>query len=82
MRDDVFIEEAVGRAETMLTSARAYVFEVVGDLWTNLVNRGEPTQAQIAHVMTAPVKVIGVCVDVVQLGSRLQAARRLSNGPI
>lgn len=67
MRDDVFVQEAVGRAETMLTSARAYIFEVVGDLWTTLVNGGEPTPAQIAHVMTAPVHVIGVCVDVVQL---------------
>jgi indole-3-acetate monooxygenase len=50
----------VGRAETMLTSARAYIFEVVGDLWTTLVSGGEPTPAQIAHVMIAPIHVIGV----------------------
>jgi indole-3-acetate monooxygenase len=67
MCDEVLVQEAVGRAETMLTSARAYIFEVVGDLWTTLVSGGEPTPAQIAHVMIAPIHVIGVCVGVVQL---------------
>ena len=38
MCDDVFIQETVGRADTMLTSARAYVFEVMGDLWSMLAN--------------------------------------------
>ncbi len=42
MRDDVFIQETVGRAETMLTSARAYLFEVMGDLWATLVEGGNP----------------------------------------
>ena len=37
MRDDVFIQEAVGRAEMMLTSARAHLFEVIGDFWATLV---------------------------------------------
>ena len=67
MRDDVFVQEAVGRAETMLTSARAYQFEVMGDLWTTMVNGREPTPSQVAHFTTAPTHVIGVCVDVVQL---------------
>jgi indole-3-acetate monooxygenase len=67
MRDDVFVQEAVGRAETMLTSARAYQFAVMGDLWTTMANRREPTPSQVAHFTTAPTHVIGVCVDVVQL---------------
>jgi alkylation response protein AidB-like acyl-CoA dehydrogenase len=67
MRDEVFVQEAIGRAETMLTSARAHQFEVIGDLWTTLVGGGEPTPTQIAHFTTAPAQVIGACVDVVQL---------------
>jgi indole-3-acetate monooxygenase len=67
MRDDVFVQEAVGRAETLLTSARAYQFEVIEDLWTTLVKSGEPTPAQMAHFTTTHTHVIGVCVDVVQL---------------
>ena len=67
MRDDVFIQEAVGRADTMLTSARAYLFEVMGDFWDTLVNGEQPTPAQIARFTTAQTYVVGDCVDVVQL---------------
>jgi indole-3-acetate monooxygenase len=67
MRDEVFVQEAVGRAETMLTSARAYQFEVMGDLWTTLSNGEEPTPQQIARVTTAATHVMGVCADVVRL---------------
>jgi alkylation response protein AidB-like acyl-CoA dehydrogenase len=67
MRDDVFIQEAVGRADTMLTSARAYEFEVIGDLWTTLVNGSEPTPMQMARFTAAPTFIIGACVGAVQL---------------
>ncbi|MET1028916.1 MAG: acyl-CoA dehydrogenase family protein [Dongiaceae bacterium] len=67
VRDDVFVQEAIGRAETMLTAARAYQFDVMGDLWTALVNGKEPTPAQIAHFTTTHTYIIGVCVDVIQL---------------
>jgi indole-3-acetate monooxygenase len=70
MRDDVFIQEAVARAETMLTSARAHQFEVMGDLWTTLMKGDLPTSAQLAHFITTPVHVIGMCVDVVQLACK------------
>jgi len=32
LRDDVFVKEAAGRADTLLTSARAHLFDVVGDM--------------------------------------------------
>jgi alkylation response protein AidB-like acyl-CoA dehydrogenase len=67
MGDDVFVQEAVGRAETMLASARAYQFEVIGDLWTTLVNGDTPTPAQVARFTTAPTHIVGACADVVQL---------------
>jgi alkylation response protein AidB-like acyl-CoA dehydrogenase len=67
MRDDVFIQEAVGRADTMLTSARAYLFEAIGDLWATLVSGMEPTPTQIARFTTTHAYVVGMCVDVVQL---------------
>jgi indole-3-acetate monooxygenase len=67
MRDDVFIQDAVGRADTMLTSARAYLFEVMGDFWDTLVSGKEPAPSQIARFVTMQAYVVGVCVDVVQL---------------
>ena len=67
MRDEVFIQEAVGRADTMLTSARAHLFEVMGDLWSTLVSGREPSPTQVARFTTAHTYVVGVCVEVVQL---------------
>lgn len=70
MRDDVFVQEAVGRAETMLTAARAHYFEVIGDLWATLVGGEAPTPRQMALFSTAPTHVVGACVDVVQLACK------------
>ena len=67
MRDDVYFQETVGRAETLLASARAYQFETMGDLRQSLVDGREPTPVQIARFTTAPSHVLGLCVDVVQL---------------
>jgi alkylation response protein AidB-like acyl-CoA dehydrogenase len=67
MRDDVFIQDAVGRADTMLTSARAYLFEVMGDFWDTLVSGREPTPTQVARFTTTHTFVVGARVDVVQL---------------
>lgn len=67
MRDDVFIQQAVGQADTMLTSARGYLFEVMDDLWRTLVNGQPPSPTQIARFTTMHAFVVGVCVEVVQL---------------
>ena len=67
VRDDVYIQDAVGRAETLLTSARAHVFDVVGDLWASLLDGREPTDRQLALFTTLYPHSVGVCVDVVQL---------------
>jgi hypothetical protein len=67
MCNDVFVQEAVAQADVMLTSARAYLFDVIGDLWMTMVDGKEPTSTQVARFTVAPTHVIGICVDVVQL---------------
>jgi alkylation response protein AidB-like acyl-CoA dehydrogenase len=67
LRDDVYIQEAVGRAETLLTSARAHVFDVVGDLWASLVDGRQPSDRQVALFTTLYPHAVGACVEVVQL---------------
>jgi hypothetical protein len=51
----------------MLASARGYLFEVMSDLWSTLVDGKEPTPTQIARFTTMHTYVVGACVDVVQL---------------
>ena len=67
LREDVYVQEAVGRAETLLAAARGYFFDVMGDLWATLRDGRQPTERQRALFTTAYPHVVGVCVDVVQL---------------
>jgi alkylation response protein AidB-like acyl-CoA dehydrogenase len=67
LRDDVYVQDAVARAETLLTSARAHTFDVVGDLWASLLDGRQPTDRQLALFTTLTPHVFGGCVEVVQL---------------
>jgi len=67
LRDDVYVQEAVGRAETLLAAARAYYFDSMGDLWATLVDGRQPSDRQLALFTSAYPHIVGVCVDVVQL---------------
>jgi indole-3-acetate monooxygenase len=67
VREDVFVQEAVGRAETQLAAARAYYFDVMGDLWNTLLAGDQPSERQIALFTTTFTHVVGACAEVVQL---------------
>jgi alkylation response protein AidB-like acyl-CoA dehydrogenase len=67
LRDDVYVQEAVGRAETLLAAARAYFFDVMGDLWSTLTDGRQPSERQLALFTIAYTHIVGVCVEVVQL---------------
>jgi alkylation response protein AidB-like acyl-CoA dehydrogenase len=67
VRDDVFVQDAVGRADTLLISARAHLFAVMGDFWETLVSGGPPSAVQIARFSTINAYVTGTCAEVVQL---------------
>ena len=65
--EDVYLQEVVGRAETMLAAARAYYFQVMGDLWVTLVAGEQPSPRQLALFTTAFTHIVGTCVEVVEL---------------
>ncbi len=65
LRDEVFVQESVAHAETLLGSARAYLFDVIGDLWETLVEERRLSAAQQARFMTTYTHVVGTCVEAV-----------------
>src|SRR5215472_7139928 len=67
LRDEVFVQESVARAETLLGSARSYLFDVIGDVWSTLREKRELTAAQQAHFITAYTHTVGACAEAVQL---------------
>jgi len=66
LRDEVFVQEAAGRAETLLGAARAYLFDVIGDLWTTLVEGRKPSAKQQARFIAAYGYVVSTCAEAVQ----------------
>ncbi len=67
LRDDVFVQEAVARAEGLLGAARAYVFDTVGDLWATLLDGRPPSNRQFAAFMALYAHAVGMCIEAVQL---------------
>lgn len=67
LREEVFVQESVARAETLLGGARSYLFDVIGDLWATLVDEQKPSALQQARFITAYTHVVGQCVEAVQL---------------
>ena len=49
LRDETYLQSAVARAEALIGSARAYVVDVLHDLWTTLVAGNAPSAAQRAR---------------------------------
>jgi alkylation response protein AidB-like acyl-CoA dehydrogenase len=66
LRDEVFVQDAAGRAEAILGSSRAYLFDVVGDLWETLVAGQRPSARQQARFIAAYGHVVGGCMEAVQ----------------
>jgi indole-3-acetate monooxygenase len=70
LRDQVFVQDAVGRAETILAAARAHLFTTLGDVWSTLVQGQVPSPEQMALFLSTNTYVMGLCVDVVQLACK------------
>jgi alkylation response protein AidB-like acyl-CoA dehydrogenase len=61
------MQEAIGRAETLLAAARAYFFDVMGDLWATLLDGRQLSDRQLALFTSAFPHIVGACLDAVQL---------------
>ena len=66
LREEVFVQESVGHAEALLGSARAYLFDVIGELWETLVAGRMPSARQQARFIGAYTHVVGTCTEAVQ----------------
>jgi alkylation response protein AidB-like acyl-CoA dehydrogenase len=70
MRQEYRVQEAVGEAEAVLGSARAYVYDVMGDLWRTLC-AGDPLSLQqrsrvglmLVHSVRAGLQVVQLMAD-------------------
>jgi alkylation response protein AidB-like acyl-CoA dehydrogenase len=67
LRDEPWVQCAVAHAEAMVSSARAFVFETVGDMWSTLIAGELPSHKQRARGRLAMVHASTACTQAVEL---------------
>ena len=67
LRDETWVQRTVGQAEAMVSSARAFVFESVGDMWSTLITGELPSHQQRARGHLAMVYASTACTQAVEL---------------
>jgi len=67
LRDETYVQCALAQAEAMVSSARGFVFEAVGDMWNTLLRGDFPTLMQRARGRIAIVHASTACTQAVEI---------------
>ena len=67
LRDETYAQCAVAQAEALVSSARGFIFEAFGDLWSTLLAGDLPSLQQRARGRLAMVNASTACTQAVEL---------------
>jgi alkylation response protein AidB-like acyl-CoA dehydrogenase len=67
LRDESYAQSALAQAEAMVSSARGFVFEAIGDMWNTLLTGDFPSLKQRARGRLAMVHASIACTQAVEL---------------
>ena len=67
LRDEAYVQHAVGQAEALVSSARAFVFEAFGDMWNTLVSGDALSHKQRARARLAMAHTSAACTQAVEI---------------
>ena len=67
LRDETYAQCTVAQAEAMVSSARGFVFEAIGDMWNTLLTGDLPSLKQRARGRLAMVHASTACTQAVEL---------------
>jgi indole-3-acetate monooxygenase len=66
LRDDGFVQDSAGRAESTLAAARAYLFATISEFWDTLVARREIPPRLLAHFLMVSSQVYAMGTQAVE----------------
>jgi alkylation response protein AidB-like acyl-CoA dehydrogenase len=66
LREEAYAQNAVARAEALVSSARDHIFARIGDIWQTLLAGRQPTPKQRALYRIAIAHAHAVCVEAVE----------------
>lgn len=67
LRDEAYLQDAIGRAEALWGTARSFLYDVVGELWATLVRGDQPDRRQLLRFTLANTQTFANCVQAVEL---------------
>ena len=67
LRDETYAQCTVAQAEAMVSSARGFIFEALGDMWNTLLTGDLPSLRQRARARLAMVHASTACTQAVEL---------------
>lgn len=82
LREESFVQDAVGRASGLIGAARAYLYNVVEDIWDTIQAGHEPSPIQAAQFQSMNVQVFGMCLDAVELMFKARGGSSVYSGSV
>jgi indole-3-acetate monooxygenase len=83
LRDEEFVQDAVGRAEATLAAARAYLFAIIGDIWSTMERSEELSVRQTAQLEMVNAQVYSMCTQAVEMVYKVRGGSSVySSGPL
>ncbi len=82
LREEGFVQDAVGRASAMIGAAKAYLYTVVEDIWQTIQSGREPTPIQAAQFQSMNVQVFGMCREAVELVFKARGGSSVYSGSV
>lgn len=67
LREQAFVQDAIGRAAALIGSARAYLYTSIGDLWSTLSAGQPPSPMQYAEFQMIHAHVFETCYEAIRL---------------
>lgn len=80
LRDEPFVQDAVGRADTMLASTRAWLYQTIGELWDTLQAGRDIPPRQFAEFQMLNTHVYETCAQAVELIYKVRGGSSVYTG--
>src|SRR5262249_49421214 len=82
LREEAFVQDAVGRAAALLGAARADLFATIGELWATLEAGQEVSLRQRADFQVVHTQVFAMCTEAVELLYKVRGGSAVYTGTV
>lgn len=80
LRDEAFVQDAAGRSAAMIGSARAYLYNTIGELWAALQAGRELSPVLFAEFQMLNTHIYQTCAETVQLLYKVRGGSSVYTG--